>query len=74
MGVNHSELLIKVHRLYLIKEKEVLFLLIKKYQTILSSDDRTTVCMTYDKLAALEPDLFEHIHLENNIWFARLEQ
>ncbi|MFS0725693.1 iron-sulfur cluster repair di-iron protein [Paenibacillus sp. 1P07SE] len=31
-----------------------------------------TYTLTYHKLAELESDLFEHIHLENNILFARL--
>lgn len=32
-----------------------------------------TYTLTFQKLEALEADLFEHIHLENNIMFPRLE-
>ena len=33
----------------------------------------TTYTLTYLKLDELETDLFQHIHLENNILFPRLE-
>lgn len=37
-------------------------------------DGCATYCVTYDKLSEFESDLFEHIHLENNIMFKRLEE
>lgn len=36
------------------------------------ADGCPTYRLTYDKLQELESDLFEHIHLENNILFPRL--
>lgn len=33
-----------------------------------------TYTLTFRKLAELESDLFEHIHLENNILFPRIEE
>lgn len=117
-GPNHSELF-KVHKLFnnlkteldshLIKEEEILFPLIKKYETEKSEgilkeikrvmketedehegagnvlkelrkvtenyqipeDGCTTFGLTYNKLQQVESDLFEHIHLENNILFKR---
>ncbi len=119
-GSAHTELF-KVHKLYhnlkteieqhLIKEEEVVFPLIKKYEAVPSKElnenisrvvgeteeehetaggvlkelrkitnDYTVpegVCATYertyDALKALESDLFQHIHLENNILFRKLE-
>lgn len=38
------------------------------------ADGCNTYRLTYMKLEELENDLFEHIHLENNIMFKRLEQ
>ncbi|HEY9060679.1 MAG TPA: iron-sulfur cluster repair di-iron protein [Pseudobacteroides sp.] len=35
-------------------------------------DGCSTYCRTFDKLQELETDLFEHIHLENNILFKQL--
>jgi regulator of cell morphogenesis and NO signaling len=118
-GANHGELT-KVHRLFhtlkmeleqhLIKEEEVLFPLIKKYeqnpskeildriskqvieteeehdaagdiikelreitdQYAVPQDACTTFGLTYRKLVDFEADLFQHIHLENNILFKRL--
>lgn len=32
-----------------------------------------TYCMTFDKLQEFEADLFQHIHLENNILFKKLD-
>ncbi|HUC91683.1 MAG TPA: iron-sulfur cluster repair di-iron protein [Paenibacillus sp.] len=40
----------------------------------LPPDACRTFTLTYQKLAQLESDLFEHIHLENNILFPRLER
>ncbi len=34
----------------------------------------TTYTLAFGKLAELEADLFEHIHLENNVLFPRIEQ
>ncbi|NLM73985.1 MAG: iron-sulfur cluster repair di-iron protein [Clostridiaceae bacterium] len=36
------------------------------------ADGCTTYRLTYDKLREMESDLFQHIHLENNILFPRL--
>lgn len=36
-------------------------------------DGCITYCKTFDKLQELEADLFQHIHLENNILFPRLK-
>lgn len=40
----------------------------------LPEDACTTFAKTYEKLAEIESDLFEHIHLENNILHPRLEK
>ena len=119
-GVNHSELG-KVHKLFhtlkleldqhLIKEEEILFPLIKKYEqnpssqllaniknqihTIeneheqagdiikelrqitneyaLPTDACTSYRLAYQKLEEMESDLFQHIHLENNILHPRIQ-
>ncbi|MFZ5968322.1 MAG: iron-sulfur cluster repair di-iron protein [Bacillota bacterium] len=119
--IDNGELLTKLHKLFnslkseieahLIKEEEVLFPLIKKYdqnptaemlERVLQVMNETeneheqagdllkemreitggykvpdTGCSsfarTYDKLKAIEADLFTHIHLENNILFVRLK-
>lgn len=118
-GPTHSELF-KVHKLFhnlkteleqhLIKEEEILFPMIKQYDSEPSREllDRikkvmketedehetaggvlkelrkiteeykvpedacSTFCTTYQKLQELESDLFQHIHLENNILFKGL--
>jgi regulator of cell morphogenesis and NO signaling len=36
------------------------------------ADGCTTYTLTYKKLEELESDLFEHIHLENNILFLNI--
>lgn len=119
-GSNHEELF-KVHKLshdlkteleqHFIKEEEILFPIIKKYDTEpsnelfekikkvmketedehegagdilkelrkitgdykLPDDGCATFELTYKQLQELEADLFEHIHLENNILFKRFE-
>lgn len=119
-GLNHEELY-KVHKLFhnlkteldahLIKEEELLFPLIKEYDTdpsrellnkiirvmneteaehegagdilkelrvitkdyTVPGDVCNTFLITYEKLQELEADLFQHIHLENNILFRQLE-
>lgn len=119
-GDHHIELA-KVHKLFnslrteleahLIKEEEVLFPIIKKYEknptpelldkalrTIKELEDEhtgagdvlkelrriteqyqtpadgcPTYSLTYQKLYELESDLFQHIHMENNIMFPRLQ-
>lgn len=43
-------------------------------QYAIPEDSCTTFRLTYEKLEELESDLFQHIHLENNILFPRLEQ
>lgn len=116
----HHEELFKVHRLFnnlrteleehLVKEEEMLFPLIKRYEAAKTDDNREEVlklieelesehtgagdiikelreitehyiapqgaCMsfetTYRKLKELELDLFQHIHLENNILFKNI--
>ncbi len=120
-GVNHQELS-KVHKLFhslkmelkqhLIKEEEILFPIIKKYEEdpsakqldkaftvineledehegagdilkelrevskdyVVPDDGCNTYQLTYQLLEELESDLFQHIHLENNILFPRLEK
>ncbi|ERJ12124.1 iron-sulfur cluster repair di-iron protein [Haloplasma contractile] len=52
--------------------------IIKELRTItndytLPEDACTTYFLSYEKLKALESDLFEHIHLENNILFKEFE-
>lgn len=37
-------------------------------------DGCSTYALTYEKLQELEADLFEHIHLENNILFKKLQR
>ena len=119
-GPNHPELA-QLHKFFhelkmdmeqhMIKEEEVIFPLIKKYETERSEDKLNTIvtanreldeehkasgslleqirqvtndftlpeeaCATYTltfkRLEALESDMFQHIHLENNILFPRLE-
>ncbi len=121
-SINHGEELSKVHRFFhnlktdieqhLIKEEEITFPLIKKYEKepgpdtldkissvvkeleeeheiagdILKKLRKTTGgyripddgCesyeLTYQLLEELENDLFQHIHLENNILFPRLQR
>lgn len=118
-GMNH-EVLFKVHKLFsslksdleqhLLKEEEMLFPLIKKYdknpskqllekigEIIKETEDEhdsagdvlkelrkitddfevpedgcNTYLLTFKLLEELESDLFQHIHLENNILFKRL--
>lgn len=118
-GMNH-EVLFKVHKLFsslkadleqhLLKEEEMLFPLIKKYdknpskellekidEVIKETEDEhdsagdvlkelrkitdnfavpddgcNTYLLTFKLLEELESDLFQHIHLENNILFKRL--
>ena len=118
-GMNH-EVLFKVHKLFsllkadleqhLLKEEEMLFPLIKKYDKNpskqllekigeiiketedehdsagdvlkelrkitddfeVSKDGCNTYLLTFKLLEELESDLFQHIHLENNILFKRL--
>jgi len=120
-GINHQELS-KIHKLFhslkteleqhLIKEEEILFPLIKKYEEnpsaeqldkafsvineleeehedagdvlkelrivskdyVVPDDGCNTYQLTYQLLEGLESDLFQHIHLENNILFPRLEK
>ena len=120
-GKNHRELA-EVHKLFhylkmeleqhLIKEEEVLFPVVKKYEENVSTerldkifsvineledehegagdilkelrditeeytipdDGCSTYQLTYQLLVKLESDLFQHIHLENNILFPRLEK
>ena len=121
-GANHGEMLAKVHKQYnnlrmeleqhLIKEEEIVFPLIKRYEkqpsqefydkineTIVGleaehegagdiikdlrritghyavpEDGCTTFRLTYRKLEEMESDLFQHIHLENNILFPRFKK
>lgn len=121
-GVNHGEVLTRVHKLFhslkadleqhLIKEEEILFPMIKKYEEsgeielkekiikfmdetedehdgagniikelrritdgfTVPADGCTTFRLTYDKLKELESDLFQHIHLENNILFPSVRE
>jgi len=40
---------------------------------MIPGDVCATFCVTYQKLTELEEDLFEHIHLENNILFKSFE-
>ena len=52
--------------------------IIKELQTVTNdyavpADGCSTYRATYEKLHEMEGDLFEHIHLENNILFPRLE-
>ena len=118
-GPNHTDLF-KVHKLFhnlkmeldqhLIKEEEILFPMIKEYDTnpsdallekiaavvketeeehegagdilkelrritedyIIPADGCATYSKTFRSLQELEGDLFQHIHLENNILFRRL--
>jgi regulator of cell morphogenesis and NO signaling len=118
-GPNHGDLF-KVHKLFhslkteleqhLIKEEEILFPMIKEYDSgqskglperitavLMETEDEhesaggvlkelrkitrdykvpedgcSTYCKTFDKLQELEADLFQHIHLENNILFKQL--
>jgi len=121
-GVDHGDVLSRVHKLFhslkmeleqhLIKEETILFPIIKEYEKNPSQEllDKgikvmretenehegagdiikelrkitnqftappsgcTTFCLTYEKLSELESDLFQHIHLENNILFPRFEK
>jgi regulator of cell morphogenesis and NO signaling len=41
---------------------------------LVPADACTTFCALYDALQALERDLHQHIHLENNILFPRTRQ
>jgi len=97
---------------HLIKEEEILFPLIKKYEdnptaenlnkaiTVMNETEDeheaagdilkemrkltngfkapengcNTFVKTYEKIEAIEKDLFNHIHLENNILFERLKK
>ena len=118
-GIHHSELF-KVHKLFsnlkaeleahLIKEEELLFPLMKKYESepndvllnkikkvmketesehdgagdilkelriitnqyTVPEDGCASYHITFNKLQELESDLFQHIHLENNILFKRV--
>ena len=118
-GVNHEELF-RVHKLFsilkaeleqhLLKEEELLFPMIKQYDTKSSiellakikntvketeeeheaaggvlkelrkitsnfsvpNDGCSTYALTYNGLEEMESDLFQHIHLENNILFKRM--
>lgn len=120
--VEHREILTKLHKLFnqlkseieqhLIKEEEILFPLIKKYENNPSRDNLKEVVKVskeienehenaggilkemrkitnnyqvpsdgcgsfvrcYEKLQEIEGDLFQHIHLENNILFEKLNQ
>ncbi|AGB40409.1 iron-sulfur cluster repair di-iron protein [Halobacteroides halobius DSM 5150] len=121
-GINHEEELTKVHRLFhnlkidleqhLLKEEEIVFPAIKKYEQNTKEEKQVNGfsrvdelkhehdqagdiikelrevtadynvpddgCKTYERtyqlLEELETDLFQHIHLENNILFTRLKQ
>jgi regulator of cell morphogenesis and NO signaling len=42
-------------------------------QYTLPKDACPTYCLTYEKLIEMESDIFQHIHLENNILFPRLK-
>lgn len=43
-------------------------------QYTMPADGCTTYALTYQKLEALESDMFQHVHLENNILFSRYPQ
>lgn len=119
--VENGEVLSRLHRLFsslkseieehLIKEEEILFPLIKKYEKDPTDEKKEAIVSimsetenehdnagdilkemrkitdgyrvpesgcrsferTYEKLKAIESDLFHHIHLENNILFERFK-
>lgn len=75
-----SELLTKVHSVMKETEEEHEGAgdILKELRKITNDyskpeDGCGTYCLTYDKLQEMEGDLFQHIHLENNILFQRLE-